>query len=265
MAGPILIFDSGVGGLSVAAAIRERLPAATLAYVCDNAMLPYGTKPDAWLVERITAVCREAVRVSDAAVLVVACNTASTLALEALRAALDIPVVGTVPAIKPAAALSRTGTIALLATSATVNRAYTRRLIEEFAGHCRVLRLAADPLVAEAERHLAGEPADEATLVASLAPLWREPELDTVVLGCTHFPLLRARFAACAPRVVSWVDSGDAIARRVAAIVATPLAGQTNRAWATAPGRALAAILAERGFGSPQVLDPGAVRVPVAR
>ncbi|WP_425256161.1 glutamate racemase, partial [Modicisalibacter coralii] len=80
MAGPILIFDSGVGGLSVAAAIRERLPAATLAYVCDNAMLPYGTKPDAWLVERITAVCREAVRVSGAAVLVVACNTASTLA-----------------------------------------------------------------------------------------------------------------------------------------------------------------------------------------
>ena len=118
MSGPILIFDSGVGGLSVVKALREQMPGAPLAYVCDNAALPYGTKADAWLVRRIVQVCRAAVAASGARVLVVACNTASTLALDALRDALAIPVVGTVPAIKPAAALSRSGVIGLLATSA---------------------------------------------------------------------------------------------------------------------------------------------------
>ena len=111
MSGPILIFDSGVGGLSVVKALREQMPGAPLAYVCDNAALPYGTKADAWLVRRIVQVCRAAVAASGARVLVVACNTASTLALDALRDALAIPVVGTVPAIKPAAALSRSGLV----------------------------------------------------------------------------------------------------------------------------------------------------------
>lgn len=122
MPGPILIFDSGVGGLSVVPSLRSRLPGVALTYACDNAMLPYGTRPSAWLVERILAVCEAAVIASGASVLVVACNTASTLALDALRARLSVPVVGTVPAIKPAAALSRSRHIGLLATSATVSR-----------------------------------------------------------------------------------------------------------------------------------------------
>lgn len=249
MPGPILIFDSGVGGLSVAAAIRERLPDAALAYVCDNAMLPYGTKPDDWLVTRIAAVCEQAVRLSSASALVVACNTASTLALEVLRSLLTIPVVGTVPAIKPAAAASRSGVIALLATSATVNRPYTRRLIATFAAHCRVLRLAADPLVGEAERCLAGGAANDAVIEACLAPLWQEAALDSVVLGCTHFPLLRSRLLAASPRPVAWIDSGAAIARRVADVVTTvALCRAPQRAWATAPQAALAATLDARGF-----------------
>ncbi|WP_458526151.1 glutamate racemase [Onishia taeanensis] len=260
MSGPILIFDSGVGGLSVVAAILKRLPEAALCYACDNAMLPYGTKPDDWLVARILDVCQAAVAASQASALVVACNTASTLALEALRARLAIPVIGTVPAIKPAAAASRSGHLALLATSATVHRPYTRRLIEDFAGDSRVVRLAADPLVGQAERLLAGDPVDERVIADCLAPLWEDPALDTVVLGCTHFPLLARALAEAAPRPITWVDSGDAIARRLAQVVA-PLpraegAGSEGHraAWVTAPNASLTAVLAGYGFAVPERL-----------
>nr|WP_297460215.1 glutamate racemase [uncultured Halomonas sp.] len=255
MSGPILLFDSGVGGLSVAAALRARLPSAALAYVCDNAMLPYGTKPDAWLVTRIADVCCAAVKASGASALVVACNTASTLALCELRERLSIPVIGTVPAIKPAVAASRSGTFGLLATSATVNRPYTDALIQEFAAQCQVIRVAADALVAQAERALAGEALDSRVLAAGLAPLWVAPALDTVVLGCTHFPLLVEQLDACAPRPISWIDSGDAIARRVASVVASPaLASGAGTAWATLPSSGLATALARYGFAAPRRL-----------
>lgn len=255
MSGPLLVFDSGVGGLSVVAAMRQRLPQASLAYVCDNAMLPYGTKRDAWLVARCVAVCEAAVAASGACALVVACNTASTLALEALRARLQIPVVGTVPAIKPAAAVSRSGHLALLATSATVNRPYTRRLIETFAGHCQVQRLAADPLVAQAEHWLAGAVLDPSVIEACLAPLWQDPELDTVVLGCTHFPLLGEVLAAAPPRPVTWIDSGDAIARRVAQVVSPlPTLPGPQTAWLTREAPSLAPALARYGFAEVRCL-----------
>ncbi|MEA3250026.1 MAG: glutamate racemase [Pseudomonadota bacterium] len=256
MPGPILIFDSGVGGLSVTAALRARLPTATLAYVCDNAMLPYGTKADAWLVSRIVATCTSAVRASGAAGLVVACNTASTLALRELRARLTIPVVGTVPAIKPATRLSASRVIGLLATSATVNRAYTQTLIEDFAADCRIVRVAADGLVDEAERQLAGLAPDDGVLEAALAPLWTQPTLDTVVLGCTHFPLLRQRLETSAPRTINWVDSGEAIARRVVGVLDTSgyAQGREGRAWASAPSVRLAATLAGYGFTSLEAL-----------
>ncbi|WP_136067145.1 glutamate racemase [Modicisalibacter radicis] len=257
MPGPILIFDSGVGGLSVTAALRARLPAATLAYVCDNAMLPYGTKSDDWLVSRIVETCVSAVGASGAAVLVVACNTASTLALRELRARLEIPVVGTVPAIKPAAQLSVSRVIGLLATSATVNRAYTQTLIADFAADCRIVRVAADGLVGEAERQLAGLAPDDGALEAALAPLWIDAALDTVVLGCTHFPLLRRRLEASAPRAINWVDSGEAIARRVASVLdgSGYVRGREGRAWASAPGPVLAATLAGYGFTALEALS----------
>jgi glutamate racemase len=262
MSGPILVFDSGVGGLSVAAAIRHRLPQAALAYVCDNAMLPYGTKPDDWLVGRIVDVCLAAVDTCNACALVVACNTASTLALRELRSRLDIPVVGTVPAIKPAALATRSGTIGLLATSATVHRPYTDALIRDFAAQCRVVRVAADGLVTLAERKLAGLALDDALLAAELAPLWVRPELDTVVLGCTHFPLLVDQLRMQAPRPIEWIDSGNAIARRVAAIVpAMTHDNGTDDAWATAPTPALATALSGYGFTAPQWLEVSAVRL----
>ena len=158
MKGPVLIFDSGVGGLSVAQSLRQHYPAAAMCYACDNAWLPYGLRDDAVLAERIVAVCQAAVRACQPSVLVVACNTASTLALENLRELLEIPVVGTVPAIKPAAAISQTRHIGLLATKATVGRPYTQRLIDNFASDCMITRVAADALVIEAEAYLAGIP-----------------------------------------------------------------------------------------------------------
>ncbi|PMR75453.1 glutamate racemase [Billgrantia endophytica] len=255
MPGPVLIFDSGVGGLSVIEPLRRRLPDAALAYACDNAMMPYGTRPDGWLVERILAVCEAAVAASGCCVLVVACNTASTLALDALRSRLAVPVIGTVPAIKPAAELSRTRHIGLLATSATVARPYTDRLIHDFAADCRVTRVAADPLVRQAERLLAGEEPDSRIIQEATAPLWGAPDLDVVVLGCTHFPLLSPCIAAAAPRPVSLVDSSEAIARRTAQIAVdpSPRCGQ-DKSYATAPDARLARAVAGFGFAEPGLL-----------
>ncbi|SEK92609.1 glutamate racemase [Halomonas daqiaonensis] len=257
MAGPILIFDSGVGGLSVVQALRRRLPEAALAYACDNAMLPYGQREDAWLVQRIRAVCQAAVAASGCSALVVACNTASTLVLDTLRECLAIPVVGTVPAIKPAAQMSLTRHLGLLATSATVSRPYTLQLIHDFAADCWVTRLAADALVAEAERLVAGGLPDRAILRQALAPLWDDPELDTVVLGCTHFPLLSPWLVDAAPRRVTWIDSGEAIARRVAQVVTAPDARQGDEpSFVTAPDKRLSRGLATFGFASPRLLHP---------
>ncbi|MDI5933946.1 glutamate racemase [Halomonas kalidii] len=255
MTGPVLVFDSGVGGLSVVAALRERLPGAALAYACDNAMMPYGIREDGWLVQRILAVCEAAVSASGCCVLVVACNTASTLALDALRARLAVPVVGTVPAIKPAAQFSRTGHVGLLATSATVGRPYTLRLIREFAADCRITRVAADALVGEAERWVCGEAPDRDMIGEALVPLWLDPELDTVVLGCTHFPLLHDFLVEAAPRGVAWIDSGDAIARRVAQVIADPAPCRgPGESFVTAPDPRLRAGLAAFGFAEPSLL-----------
>ena len=263
MAGSVLIFDSGVGGLSVAAALRRHYPGAALSYACDNAWLPYGLRPDAVLTQRIVAVCHAAVAACRPAVLVVACNTASTLALEPLRRALSIPVIGTVPAIKPAAALSRTRHLGLLATTATVGRPYTQRLIERFAADCRVTCVAADALVTEAEAWLGGATPEPVRLNAVLTPLWQaasaDVALDTVVLGCTHFPLLTPWLAALSPVPLAWVDSGDAIARRVGQLASTlsDAGGTKGQAFATAPQPALSRALLSYGFQRPQ-------RLPVA-
>lgn len=261
--GAILVFDSGVGGLSVVGEIRRRLGDVALAYACDNAALPYGTKPDAWLIERIVAVCSAAVARTRASALVVACNTASTLALAPLRARLAVPVIGTVPAIKPAALASASKVIGLLATSATTRRPYTDRLIEEFAGDCRVVRVAADELVGEAERYLAGQPLSGAALRRSVQPLFDDEALDAVVLGCTHFPLLREPLAQLAPRRLTWIDSGAAIARRVEALVPRPpRACGPGTSLATASDRAgLARTLARFGFAAPESLAPSGLSV----
>jgi glutamate racemase len=223
-----LVFDSGVGGLSVMREVAALLPQLRLTYAADNAAFPYGTKTEAELVARVSAVIGALVEATSPDIVVIACNTASTTALAAVRQFLTIPVVGVVPAIKPAAAASVSGVIGLLGTKATVATAYTAALIKQFANGCKVLTHGSPELVEAAERKLQGLPLGDGEIAAAIASLFAQPggeRLDTVVLGCTHFPLLRDELAAAAPHPVTWMDSGAAIARRVSTIleISTPV------------------------------------------
>ena len=219
----ILVFDSGVGGLSLVPALRVAVPTATLVYVSDNAFFPYGLRAAEDVAARVETVLAGLQPRLAPDLLVVACNTASTVALPALRSRLAVPVVGVVPAIKPAAERTASGCIALLATPATVARPYTQQLIEQFAPHCEVIRLGCSELVELAERKLRGVSPDPGRMATLLAPIRRHPraaDLDTVVLGCTHFPLLQPELAAAFGRAVHWLDSSAAIARRAAHLLA---------------------------------------------
>lgn len=212
----ILVFDSGVGGLSILKAIRQRLPTQDYVYASDNAAFPYGLKTRDYLVERVDKVLRALIKARRPDIIVIACNTASTVALPVIRSHFTAPVVGVVPAIKPAAAISRSGVIGLLGTPGTVERAYTQQLIDDFASHCTVVKVGSSRLVEIAEQALRGQAASTQELRNILAPLFQSESLDTVVLACTHFPLITDELAAAAPRPITWVDSGEAIARRVA-------------------------------------------------
>ncbi|MFV8782778.1 glutamate racemase [Microbulbifer sp. SA54] len=213
-----LIFDSGVGAISIAREIRQQIPALTLHFGVDNGFYPYGTKSEEILRPRIVEQATAMMAASGADILVVGCNTASTLALPQLREALQKPVVGVVPAVKPAAEETRTGTIALIATEGTVNRRYTRELIEEFANGRQVINVPAPELVRLAEAKLRGETVSAADLEPVLQRIFHSDggdKVDIAVLACTHFPLLRDELARFAPRSIRWLDSGAAIARRV--------------------------------------------------
>jgi len=216
-----IVFDSGVGGLSVFDCISAALPTVRLVYAADNAYFPFGTKEEAALVARVRTLLTELSHRLRPELIVIACNTASTVALPAVRDALSVPVVGTVPAIKPAAQTSVSRVIGLLGTPGTVKRHYTQALIDEFAPDCTVLRHGSTELVELAEQKLRGEPIAPAAIERSLAGLFGQPggeRIDTVVLACTHFPLLAEELAAGAPRQLRWIDSGAAIARRVASL-----------------------------------------------
>jgi glutamate racemase len=216
---PLLIFDSGVGGLSVLGAIRALLPDAPLVYAADSAGYPYGTKRPAEIEARVPALLGRLVERFDPELIVIACNTASTIALDAVRAALDLPVVGTVPAIKPAALLSETRTIGVLGTEATVRQPYVDRLSAEFAADCRVIRHGSAELVDFAEAKLRGETVEADACERALEGLFGQPggeRIDTIVLACTHFPLVEEELAAAAPRPVRFVDGKEGIARRTA-------------------------------------------------
>lgn len=215
---PLLFLDSGIGGLSVLAPTRALLPTAPIVYAADSAAFPYGTRSEAEIAERIPDLLIRLVDRFRPRLAVVACNTASTIALDHARAALDIPVVGTVPAIRPAALLSRNRCIGVLGTEATVRQPYVDDLAAQFAADCRVIRHGSKQLVALAERKLAGDPIDPADIAAALAPMRAADggnEIDVVVLACTHFPLLSAEILAAWPGV-ALVDGGAGIARRIA-------------------------------------------------
>ncbi|MBQ0719487.1 MAG: glutamate racemase [Gammaproteobacteria bacterium] len=215
----ILVFDSGVGGLSILQALQQALPGCEYTYASDNQAFPYGTKNADFLIQRVHTVLQALIEKTRPDLIVVACNTASTLVLPHIRQHFSIPIVGVVPAIKPAALLSKTGIIGLLATPGTVARPYTKNLVQEFANDCEVVSVGSAELVTLAEQSLRGTPPPLETLSGILKPLFDKHQLDTIVLACTHFPLIKDQLIKAAPRPVNWVDSGEAIARRVSTLL----------------------------------------------
>ena len=215
---PILLFDSGVGGLSVLAELRRALPQAPVVYAADNGGLPYGTKTEAEVAARVCGLLGRMSERYRPRLICIACNTASTIALGMVRDVLNVPIVGTVPAIKPAAEQTRSGVIGLLGTAATIRQPYVNRLAADFAANKRLLRFAAGELVGAAEAKLRGEAVDPAVYARAAAGLRDQPggaEIDTVVLACTHFPLVRDELAAAFGPGVTFVDGAAGIARRI--------------------------------------------------
>lgn len=257
----ILLFDSGLGGLTVLDAVRRARPDARYVYAADDAAFPYGRLSEADLVARVLEVMGQLIATHRPDLVVIACNTASTLVLPALRQRFATPFVGVVPPIKPAAAMTRSGLVTLLATPGTVARSYTRDLISTYASSCQVTLVGSRNLASFAEGEMAGSPVDDATLWREVAPCFVEAEggrrTDVVCLSCTHYPLLLPRLNELAPWPVSWIDPAPAIARRVVQLLGPCLRGE-----AVAPGAVLAAFtgghsltgplrdsLAQRGVG----------------
>jgi len=217
----ILVFDSGLGGLTVLREITAARPGAAYTYVADDAFFPYGHHTEDEIVCRVVPLIGELIARHHPDLVVIACNTASTLVMDHLREAYSVPFVGTVPAIKPACAASRTKRVSVLGTRGTVKREYTRTLIRDFAHDCQVTLVGAENLAALAEAALRGETISDETVFAEIAPCFVDghPRTDTVVLACTHYPLLLEQIRRIAPWPVDWVDPAPAIARRVVTLL----------------------------------------------
>jgi len=258
---PLLVFDSGVGGLSVLDEVRLLLPGAPVIYAADLAGLPYGNKTEAQIAARVSGLLGRMTERFAPRLVCIACNTASTIALASVREVLEVPIVGTVPAIKPAALQTRTGVIGLLGTEATIRQGYVDRLEAEFASGKVLLRHAAPELVGAAEAKLRGSPVDPAIFARAAQALRAMPggqAIDTVVLACTHFPLVAEELANAFGPGVAFVDGAAGIARRIAYLAAGQpwRRDRPDRAIFTRGGPetdALAPALAARG------LDQGCV------
>lgn len=256
----ILFFDSGVGGLSVYREVKALLPQCHYLYCLDNACFPYSEKSETFIEQRCVAICKKIAETEPLDLIVIACNTASTIVLPAMREHFSCPIVGTVPAIKPAAQKTNTKVIGLLATKGTIKRSYVDDLINEYAQGCEVKRLGTTELVQIAEQKLHGKPADHFAVMRAVAEWRYEYELDTVVLGCTHFPLLKAELKACLPQVSFFIDSGKAIAKRVQSLLPFDLPAQSSKqqiVFCTAPfpdQDNVKKMFAEWGFGVLQQL-----------
>jgi len=216
----VLIFDSGVGGLTIYDSVRSISPQASYTYLFDNQCFPYGELEEGVLIERVLLVIEKAIEQSLPDIIIIACNSASTLALPKLRQRFSIPIVGVVPAIKPASEQTQNGIIGLLATPGTVMRSYTKALIDDFAADKEVLLIGHSALVELAESKMSGEVVDIKKLELILAQ-WKteSKQPDTIVLGCTHFPIIKDEIAQVLARPVTFVDSGAAIGRRVKSIL----------------------------------------------
>jgi glutamate racemase len=261
----ILIFDSGLGGLTVFREVAAARPDARFVYAADDAAFPYGSRSEAELIDRVDRVMGDLIVAYEPTVVVIACNTASTLVLADLRRRFSLPFVGTVPAIKPACKASVSKKVSVLGTEATVAREYTKALIRDFGEGCEVTLVGARRLAVLAEAHLRGEPVETGEIAAEIAPCFVNggaTRTDTVVLACTHYPLLRERLAEAAPWPVTFVDPAPAIARRVVDLIG-PADGPALREGARihftsgkAPSPALAAALASYGLHAGTVPQP---------
>jgi glutamate racemase len=251
---PILFFDSGVGGLSVLEPTLRLLPNAPIVYAADSAGFPYGKRSEAEIASRVPALLGRLVERFHPRLAVIACNTASTIALDHVRSALDLPVVGTVPAIKPAAEISKTRVIGVLGTEATVRQPYVDDLAAKFASDCTIIRHGSPELVELAEAKLAGEEVDPADVKSAVQPMFdADDRVHTGVLACTHFPLLEDELRSAFPNV-TYVDGGPGIARRIAYLT-------KDQPWPLAPPegllvftgapirRPLESVLAKLGIG----------------
>jgi len=250
----ILMFDSGLGGLTVFREVVAMRPQADYVYVADDAAFPYGALDEAVLVARVVALMGELIATHRPDLIVIPCNTASTIVLPDLRKKFPVPFVGTVPAIKPACAASVTRRVSVFGTEATVAREYTRALIRDYAGDCEVTLVGSKHLAAYAEAELGGAPVSDAAITAEIAPCFRDDgkRTDTVVLACTHYPLLLHRLRALSPWPVNFVDPAPAIARRVVDLlgpIPAAAASATARAIFTS-GRTPPAALARFGIHS---------------
>jgi len=223
-AAKILVFDSGLGGLTVFTEVAKLRPHAALFYCADDAGFPYGPLSDEALVARVMEVMEKLVAELTPDLVIVACNTAATLALPHLRARWpQIPFVGTVPAIKPAAEHSRSRFISVLATPGTVARDYTRGLIASFADHCEVTLVGSPRLAPLAEDFMRGVAVSEEAIAREIAPCFvtrDDARTDVVVLACTHYPLLLDYFRRLSPWPVEWIDPAPAIARQADRLLA---------------------------------------------
>jgi glutamate racemase len=227
----ILIFDSGLGGLTVFREVMTARPHASYVYVADDAFFPYGRHSEAELVDRVVPLMEDLIAVHAPDLVVIACNTASTLVLPHLRAGFSVPFVGTVPAIKPACMASRSRLVSVLGTEGTVQREYTRGLIRDFGQGCEVTLVGAAQLAAITEAALRNEAIDDEAIAREIAPCFVTDggrRTDTVVLACTHFPLLLDRLVRLAPWPVDWIDPAPAIARRVMDLIGGPPAGAAH-------------------------------------
>ncbi|MBR0966048.1 glutamate racemase [Bradyrhizobium diazoefficiens] len=227
----ILVFDSGLGGLTVLREVVAARPDAHYVYVADDAFFPYGHHGEDEIIARVVPLMGELIGTHDPDLVVIACNTASTLVLSHLRAAYSLPFVGTVPAIKPACAQSKSRRVSVLGTRGTVKREYTRALIRDFAQGCEVTLVGSPELASLAERELGGHPISDGDILAELTPCFvgdpadADARTDTVVLACTHYPLLLDRMKKLAPWAVAWIDPAPAIARRVSDLLGAQAAG----------------------------------------
>lgn len=243
----ILVFDSGLGGLTVFREIVKLRPGAHYVYVADDAYFPYGQHSEDEIIARVVPLIGDLIAEHTPDLVVIACNTASTLVMTHLREAYSVPFVGTVPAIKPACASSKTKRVSVLGTRGTVKREYTKKLIADFAHDCDVTLVGAENLASLAEAALRGEPVSDAAIAAEIAPCFLDgaTRTDTVVLACTHYPLLLDRMLALSPWVVDWIDPAPAIARRVGDLLgANGLNGLPQARFVFTSGQAPSPVLA---------------------